>query len=221
MGEQLTEQYRRAIGGIVEVLKFGAMMMRVRDHSFSGKKSGNGIKGDGLKGWLTEFAPAVNLSTAYRFMALAEGAQEEFALGKKADLHLLLTAPDEELGDKLRKKKSAIMDFIEGKSQRQLLLAFGNESSNGRGGHHPRRNMADLTAEEKQALALENMRKQSVGFAVLTTDLHDHEEIWKATLSDHEIQLLADEVRNLEAKMRAWLKVPQNKRTRVNVEAEQ
>ena len=137
-GQQLTEQYHRAVAGMFEIFKCGAMMLRLREHlcdSTRGVAQGNEARKDtGLKAWMKSYAPTVPEGTAYRWMALAEALQEELSLGKKADLHLLLTAPDEELGDKLRKKKSAFFTLIEGKSQRQLLLEFGNESS-GRGKH--------------------------------------------------------------------------------------
>lgn len=151
MGHQLTEQYSRAVGGVVEVVKFGAMMLTMENHvTVSARGNGGkfGNKGDGMKGWLARFAPEVNLSTAYRFKDIAEGIRDNFKLGKKVDMHLLLTAPDEEMGDALRKKKIAILDFVQGKSQRQLLLALDKAPAKPRGGKREKTTDGDIPAED-------------------------------------------------------------------------
>ena len=76
MGQQLTEQYRKAVGGMTEVLRFGAMMMGLRQHilnSTRGVKLPRGSNSDGgVKAWLEQFAPEVKEATAYRFLHVAE-----------------------------------------------------------------------------------------------------------------------------------------------------
>lgn len=137
MGQQLTVQYERAIGGIREVLIFGAMMLKVRDivstrGNDRSRGGGRDTEGQGLKGWLANNAPKVNLSTAYRFMDLAEGLRDEFSLAKKTDLVHLLSAPVEKLAKPERAKREKIDAFVEGKSQRQLLFDFGIDTRAGK-----------------------------------------------------------------------------------------
>ena len=135
LAEQLTTQYQRAVGGIREVLIFGAMMLQARDHVTVSTRGNGGKFGDagtGLKGWLTTHAPKVNLSTAYRFMDLAEGLRDEFKLAKKCDLVHLLSAPVADLPPPQKKAREKIDSFVEGKSQRQLQFAFAHDTKAGK-----------------------------------------------------------------------------------------
>lgn len=123
MGQQLTEQYHRATGAIREILIFGSMMVQMKDTlSTRGQGTGNGIKGDGLKGWLECYAPDISRPTAYRFMELAEGLQKRF---ETTDTVFLLSTPVEDLSDAEQAKRKEIDELIEGKSQRQLYFDFG------------------------------------------------------------------------------------------------
>jgi hypothetical protein len=125
MARQLSEQYQRAVGGLWEVVKFGAMMMHLQNTLFP-ELVGNGnakkfeSEGEGLKAWLAENCPELNRRTAYRFKGLAEGLQKEFKLGEPADLHRLLTASEDDLNRADRKTREEIAGFLEGQSQRQL-----------------------------------------------------------------------------------------------------
>jgi len=140
MARQLSEQYQVAVSGLFQVVKFGAMMQHLR-RTLSARGQGNinnlHKPGEGLSAWLAEKCPTINHSTAYRFMTLADGVKKEFELGIKVDLYLLLDASPEHLTAKQLKARAAIEDFLQGKSQRQLLLAFGNPDPKPRGGHHP------------------------------------------------------------------------------------
>lgn len=169
MGAQLTAQYQRAIGGIREVLIFGAMMLQVRGvMSTCGHHSTRGpqTKGDGLKAWLEEHAPSVNRATAYRFMDLAEGLRTEFSLAAKTDLAHLLTAPVADLPPADQKRREKIDAFVEGKSQRQLMFEFGFDTKAGKpkGGdlsaHRTgkRRTQDEVDYERKEKRAAESWR---------------------------------------------------------------
>lgn len=156
LGVQLTEQYEKATGGMKAIFVFGAMMLQIREVvSTCGNNSSRGpqTKGDGLKGWLTEFAPTVHLSTAYRFMTLAEGLREEFRLGSKCDMVRLLTAPADDLkkGEATTRKK--IEAFVEGKSQRQLMFEFGYAEAKEKGGKKNKNSDKPLTPEEEEEAA--------------------------------------------------------------------
>lgn len=128
LGAQLTAQWERVKANRRDDLIFGAMMLRLRAHCDSARgvaKKGNAErKGTGLKAWLSQHAPAVSESIAYRLMEIADGISADFNL-KKIDLETLLAAQLDGLDEKLAKKRAQIEEVIEGKSQRQLLLEFG------------------------------------------------------------------------------------------------
>lgn len=145
LGRQLTEQWERVKSARKEDLIFGAMMVRLRDRVLAPraeskhKGSGRFAKGEGLKPWLKEHAPAVSEGVAYRLMEIAEGIAEDFHL-KRVDLEMLLSAQIESLDAALTKKRLAIEEVIDGKSQRQLLLDFGRAAdgrSKNPGGFRP------------------------------------------------------------------------------------
>lgn len=160
MGEQLTTQYKRAIGSLREVLVFGAMMVKLREVvSTCGHNSTHGpqTKGDGIKAWMEQYAPEISRPTAYRFMELADGLRNEFKLGMRVDLQRLLTCEAGKLEVPLAKKQQQIFEFLEGKSQRQLLFNFGRAERKHRGGWHPRQGepppiLADTKAMESYDL---------------------------------------------------------------------
>lgn len=138
MARQLSDQYGRAIGGLMEVVKFGAMMLRLREYLVPARGEGNinnlHKRGEGLDGWLKAHCPTISNGTAYRFMSIAEGLLREFEIGRKVDLFELLSADRAQLAPALLRKRAEITNFLEGKSQRQLLLSLGMGSPSARGG---------------------------------------------------------------------------------------
>ncbi len=152
MGRQLTLQYDRAVGGIRDVLIFGAMMLQLRAVISSARgqvhPGGANSKDTGINGWLNEYAPKVSRPTAYRFMDLAEGIRDEFKLGAKVDLQHLLTTDPKKLEPALAKKRAAILEFVEDKSQRQLLFSIG-KSSPQRQQYHATRKDGSARAERR------------------------------------------------------------------------
>lgn len=128
MARQLSDQYGRAVGGLWEVVKFGAMMMHlatvVSTRGHDSIKDLQKFAGDGVKAWLAEHCPEISRPTAYRFKGLAEGLQKEFKLGEPADLHRILTAGEDGLNRADRKMREQIAGFLEDKSQRQLQFRF-------------------------------------------------------------------------------------------------
>lgn len=142
MAAQLSQQYQRAVGGLWEVMKFGAMMLKLREHlvlSARGQNSplrGPGSSESALSTWLTNHCPDVARPTAYRFMALADGLKKELELGAKADLCLLLDRDGDPLTPAQQRTRNEIALFLEGKSQRQLLFRFAVADPKQRGGYH-------------------------------------------------------------------------------------
>lgn len=219
LGTQLTEQYQRAVGGIREVLVFGAMMIRLRDHlaidSTRGVNSGGGryTKGSGMKAWLREHAPNVAEGTAYRFMDIAEGLRKEFSLGARVDLEWLLTTPADAITDeKLRAKREQIFAFIEGKSQRQLLLAFEKGQHGAGGGHDPKKNTKKtLTPEQAEAAAIAACRTDVEEFAKRGLNLG--RKYTAPNITDADRDGLVDLLRRLANEIDAYNKTPVHQRT--------
>lgn len=141
----LTTQYRKAVNGLYEAYRFGQMLaaVKARLEQFSRDATcgtareltvganGNAITpgwnaGTGLKAWLAEHCPEINYSTARRFLAIAEktnlalAAQGELAHGEEeAASRYPLTANS----SACEPCEQAVRDFLEGKSQRQVLKA--------------------------------------------------------------------------------------------------
>lgn len=219
-GRQLSAAWAQACGATRHILIFGAMMLAQRETIVSTRghvrTGGADAKGDGLKGWLEACAPDVAKSraTAYRYMGLAEGIRDEFKLGKKADLTLLLTAADEELAEPLRKKQREILDFVEGKSQRQLVLALDHGDSKPRGGNREKKGPAE-TPEEKFAReqkALHDRFEQTFdGVRFATADNLFH------VANDAEIETAIDYCEEFVAAARAFLATPKGQRAAIAI----
>lgn len=210
LGRQLTEQWERAIGGTREQIVFGAMMLKLRERISSARgrvhPGGASSKDTGVEGWLKQHAPKISKGTAYRLMEIAEGVQDLCKLGKKVDLEELLAGSVEDLPERLAKKREEIEKLIEGKSQRQLLLAFGGGSGKARGGdtsHAPK-----LTPEEELARMEAALREDaSVPFSALES----MGDAWRI-LDDAAIEARIDIAEAWTQKARAWLKTPKAKR---------
>jgi hypothetical protein len=132
MGDQLTDQYHRATEGMRAVVKFGAMLMQIRDALGTGSTRGHGgkfgDKGTGLEAWLKQFAPSVPHATAYRFLSVAEAVQESFKLPAKAEKMLgfagfVTATPDQltEMEPAWQAKQLELWECIDGTSQRSWL----------------------------------------------------------------------------------------------------
>ncbi len=220
-GQQITEAFREANGALKRVLVFGAMMLVQREAIFSARgkvrTGGAGSKGDGFSAWLEACAPevAASLSTAYRYMGLAEGLRDALKLGKKADLTLLLTAPDEELSESLRKKQAEIDKLIEGKSQRQLIFEFGKAEPKLKGGHRTKSGPPE-TPEEKFKRHAQDQHDKFVATFESVKFRHDDKALRFA--SDVEIELACDFCEEFITAARAWLKLLRRERAAIAVE---
>lgn len=197
MGAQLTEQYRRAVGAMAEILRFGAMMMMLREKlSALGQLSvggrGRGAK-DGVAEWLRINAPAINKSTAYRFMNVALAVSEKFELPKKVSFIDLAAKPADELPKKLQKKQLELWDFVNGTSQRSWLDQFTPK-----GGHRERpngtkrRTKGEKEFDDKAGQAADWYK---FGFAGLKLAHQDPENTW-LHLDNQSLANLADLLKN-------------------------
>lgn len=167
MGRQLSEQYQRAVGGLKEVVIFGAMMMRLRElHPEMTKVGRPGKKLStadnsplSLSAWLETYAPDVKRPTALRFLHVTEAICADYAqivgakTAKQISLPDLVTTPAKQLPKGCEEKQLSLFEYINGTSQRSWLDRFSPESPQKRGsasrsGDKPR---APTTAELAQA----------------------------------------------------------------------
>lgn len=165
MGEQLTEQFDKATGGMREVLIFGAMMMHLRARLISAcgnKELPRGVNSEGgIKSWVETYAKKVNLSTAYRLEAVTAAIADKWdglpdTLAKKIEFPDLVTLPEPKLAKidkRLPKKREELFDYVKGTSQRSWLDQFKQTSRGGNqydrsGGKGKRRGVTQAQLEK-------------------------------------------------------------------------
>ena len=96
--EAVSGQYRRAMAGLVECIRFGAMLVELEDslhRSLSRQTTATGsgqIAGreGGLKEWLAERCPEVDYAWAMKYKRLAEGVREHCGIPAKVPLTLAM-----------------------------------------------------------------------------------------------------------------------------------
>lgn len=144
--EAVTAQYRRAVAGALEMVRFGAMLVEVENvltcENIPQKGCTSG--GQGLQAWLEQNCPDVNYKTAMRFKHLAEGVQRHCRLPATVPLSLAMPGPEGEYAApegacpitpaRLKKLQKEVWALVEGKSARQLQFAFAAPAAPVKGG---------------------------------------------------------------------------------------
>lgn len=203
LGEHLTAQFKAAIGGMIEFIAFGAMVLDVQTMlspvSARGHGGKFGDKDSGLKAWLKEFAPEVSRSTAYRCRDIAEGIKAEFQLGTTVNLYRLLKSSELDAKDIARREK--IRDFVAGKSQRQLLLYIGKPDAQIGG---KRESTKQLTPEEKHREYVEACKSRAVS---TFSEFYSLKDRWKL-LPDNQVQVALETAEAFVKEASKWLKTP-------------
>ena len=147
MGEQLTEQYKRATSGMQQVVICGAMMIKLREKHPELTKKGGDQKSKSivdidrltLAQWLEKFAPEVKRTTALRFLNVTESIAQSYAeivgakTAKMISLPDLVTMPARELPKGCEAKQMTLFDFVNGTSQKSWLDQFSPQSPQKRG----------------------------------------------------------------------------------------
>ena len=86
MAVAVSSQWTKASQGLMEILKFGALMVKADQGLSHPNSRGGNYKGRTLKGWLSEHCPEVNYKTAHGYkeaalgLAAAAGLAEDFPL---------------------------------------------------------------------------------------------------------------------------------------------
>lgn len=180
MGTQLTAQYQRAVGGMREVLIFGAMMMMLREQHPELTQKGPAAKSKPARGltpedqpislqkWLEKYAPEVKRQTAQRFLAVTEAISERYeevvgkAIAKQFSLAALVTTPAADLPGNAAAKQLELFDFVNGTSQRSWLDRFLPDSPQKRGAanrqtQEPAKPKTEKELKEEAEAELENI----------------------------------------------------------------
>jgi hypothetical protein len=176
----VTAQYRRAISGTLEMLRFGAMLVEIdADLRRETHKGGCFQTGETIKGWLESNCPDINYKTAMRFKHLADGLQREFNIPAKVSLLSALPEADgttlvpdsvqESKRNKVMDIQAEIWEFVQGKSARQLLFDFGMADRKATGGDH--RSGIHMTEVEKHQKHVEMVKKQYVIYTQKLVDM--------------------------------------------------
>ena len=152
LGRALTVHYHRATGGMTEVLRFGALLMRIQEFCVSALEHanlGNDARRDtGLKAWLAEHAPEINRTTAYRFLHVAEAVAADFKLPEKVSFIDLAISDASDLPETLQAKQTELWDFVSGTSQRSWLDRFAPAEKKTSSGEKTLKPLPKLTDEE-------------------------------------------------------------------------
>lgn len=170
------ESWGRAQAGLVEILRFGALLITVRERLDAEcfpveniPQKGCKSKGQGLQGWLEKNCPEVNYNTAYGYMCAADGLRNMLRLADNVPLLPLMGVDPipEKANEKLRKKMMKVI----GASTLTLLKAAAREGSAGR----PKGGTSDgrraLTADERTAAARQTLEGivSSLGALITST----------------------------------------------------
>lgn len=197
------ESWGRAQAGLVEILRFGALLITVRERldaeSFStGKRlDGPTAKGTGFKAWLEKRCPEVNYNTAYGYMCAAEGLRNMLRLADDVPLLPLMGVDPipEKANEKLRKKMMKVI----GASTITLLKAAAREGSAGRPKGGTSAGRRALTADERTAAARQTLEGivSSLGALITSTQARmiplDARRRAATALKDYATRLTEDE----------------------------
>ena len=154
--QQLTSQYHRATSGMVEVLKFGGMMLQLREEL---RDSTRGIankgnaerKGTGLKALIEAKAPDIKIATAWRFMKIVEEVANGFENTSGLTFTQLATTSPEALPEPARVAQQELWDFVSGTSQRSWLDKYDEVEKKERGGYRGTKKNGSPRAEKRTA----------------------------------------------------------------------
>lgn len=144
--EELTNQWRRANAGLLEIVRFGAMLVEI-DMSLKRQthKGGCFQTGDSLKTWMDENCPDINYKTAMGYKVVAEQMRDKYKVPAKLPLTLALPQSDGtikvSIPDTINIPESRVetlqrefFGMCEGKSMYQLTLDLGIREPKRKGG---------------------------------------------------------------------------------------
>lgn len=170
--DAVNNQWQRAQMGLLDIVKFGAMMIELDNFLRLEKvpRGGKVGKGLGLQGWLSEHCPRVNYKTAMGYRDAARGLQE---LAKLPDDVPLLAAIDGALDDDKTAAHDRVIDALGGASIALL------KDAKPRGGDR-RSMLPPETEEEKHAKDIAAAKQY---WAQIGIEMHDQLTVKKSHLA--------------------------------------
>lgn len=150
----ISAQWQRAGAGLVEIIRFGALMVKVDKGLSQPQKRGGSYNGQTLKGWLSEHCPEINYNTArgYRDAALGLAAAAELP----STMPLLALMDGETAFEPERQAAQEKVLAILGTASIGFLKAASRRGGKREGAGRPRKAVADPMAELTDALLTAN-----------------------------------------------------------------
>ena len=221
IGQQLTAQYQRAVGGMREVLIFGAMLKQVEKEletscvhgGHNSASRGPTAKGLGLKGWLATNAPEISRPTALRFLGVTEAIAQEYQaivgekIAKCYDLPALVLANADDLDEQTALKQGELFSYVAGTSQRSWLDRYKLEEKSS----SPAAKKEKLTPEQKLEADIAQFKKVSQE-AVCSLQFLVEDRLY-VHLNDVELDRLILAAEESLASLNAWKSTPKRDRT--------
>lgn len=219
MGEQLTAEFKEAVGGMVHVVRVGAMVMGLRSRVLSNvdktaPSRGPTSKGKGLSTWLETYAPEVNRATAYRFEDVAKAIAKSYELparvAKCLTFEQLVTTEDRDLDQAARSAKEKLFSFVAGTSQTSWLDQFREAKDRGGDTSGSR---TRLTPEAERKKLLEAAKERFNDTFQGLDDLVEKND-WKwPSIGDAALEASIEVARDYVKRASAWLRIPKKDRT--------
>jgi len=160
--QAVIEQWRRAQKGLLELIRFGAMLIDLEDYLIIPRgdyqdctsHGGDRKSGTGLKGWLEENCPELNYKTAMGYVAAARNLKMAAMVRDEVPLLAVLDAVDVDAA--LAEERGRVMAVIQGSTLREL-----KSSGTGRPAEKRESSNLPVTAEMEMATEEEMAHKIS------------------------------------------------------------
>ena len=129
----LAEQYGRAMAGLRECIRFGAMLVEVESCLSRQTARHANQHGENLKAWMAANCPAVDYGWALKYKRLAEGMREACNIPARVPLSLAIPPAEGAAAPvaagvpekRLARINREVAAFLDGKTARQLEFTFG------------------------------------------------------------------------------------------------
>jgi hypothetical protein len=147
--QYISDQWERAQEGLVEIIRFGALMVQLGRALGDGRRR-NQHSGQTLKGWLAQHCPEINYHTAIGYRDAALGVARAAALPDEMPLLSLMEGEGAFDADHAQVHER-VMQVI-GTSSIALLKAESRRGGHREGAGRPPKTLGDTCAELEEAL---------------------------------------------------------------------
>jgi hypothetical protein len=148
--EIVSAQWRRASAGLVEIVRFGALMVQI-ERGLAQRQTRAGLyQGQTLKGWLSEHCPEINYKTAHGYRDAAVGLAAAAALPDAMPL-LQLMDGEAAFAPELQAAHDSVMAVL-ASSSIAFLKAQSRRGGARPGAGRPPKTLADPDVQLEEAL---------------------------------------------------------------------